>query len=325
MAFVRRRRFVASLAAVAVANVAARQGAKRPRIVVLHPASVEGSTAYQHLVPRLAQLGYVDGKTMTVDVRSGNGVTSALPKLVTDAIASRPDVLIVVGPAAVRVAAAATKVIPIVAIDLESDPVAAGWMRTLARPDSNVTGLFLDLTGMSIKWLQLLREAAPGVRDVAFLWDASTGQAQLAATSDAAAKLGLAARTIAIDDWTRFEGVMTSAMKPRPGALIVLSSPVAFQFSAQLAQFTKAHRVPAISPFRPFAEAGGLMSYGPDLDLFFMRAPIMVDRILRGASPADIAVEQPVRYELVINDVAARDLGLALSRALLLRADEVIR
>jgi putative ABC transport system substrate-binding protein len=322
---VRRRRFVASLAAVVVADVAAQQGAKRPRVIVLHPASVEGSAVYQHLVPRLAELGYVDGKTMTLDLRSGKGVTSALPKLVADAIASRPDVLVVVGPAAVREAASATKAIPIVAIDLESDPVATGWMRTLARPGGNVTGLFLDLTGMSIKWLQLLQEAAPAVRDVAFLWDTATGQAQLAVTREAAAKLGLAARTIAVDDWTRFERVMVSATKPRPGAIVVLSSPVAFQFSAQLAQFTKAHRVPAISPFRPFAEAGGLMSYGPDLDLFFTRTPIMVDRILRGTSPADIAVEQPVKYELVINNAAAQTLDLALPHALLLRADEVIR
>jgi putative ABC transport system substrate-binding protein len=322
---VRRRRFLASLATAACANAAAQQNPQRPRVVVLHPASVEGSAVYQQLLPRLAQLGYVDGKTMTLDLRSGNGVTSALPKLVAEAIASRPDVLIVVGPAAVRAASAATRTIPIVAIDLESDPVSAGWMRTLARPGNNVTGLFLDLTGMSIKWLQLLREAAPGVRDVAFLWDTATGQAQLAATREAAAQLRLAARTIAVDDWTRFERVMASAMKPRPGAIVVLSSPVAFQFSGQLAQFTKAHRVPAISPFRPFAEAGGLMSYGPDLDLFFTRTPIMVDRILRGGSPADIAVEQPVKYELVINIATAQDLKLDVARALLLRADEVIR
>jgi putative ABC transport system substrate-binding protein len=322
---VRRRRFLASLATAACANAAAQQNPQRPRVVVLHPASVEGSAVYQHLVPRLAELGYVDGKTMTLDLRSGNGVTSAMPKLVAEAIASQPEVLIVVGPAAVREASMATKTIPIVAIDLESDPVAAGWMRTLARPGRNVTGLFLDLTGMSIKWLQLLREAAPGVRDVAFLWDTSTGQAQLAATRDAAASLGLAARTIAVDDWTRFEPVMASAMKPRPGAIVVLSSPVAFQFSAQLAQFTRAHRVPAISPFRPFAEAGGLMSYGPDLDLFFTRTPIMVDRILRGASPAVIAVEQPVKYELVINTATAQEMKLEIARALLLRADEVIR
>jgi putative ABC transport system substrate-binding protein len=305
--------------------VTAQQTAERPRIVVLHPASVEESVVYQRLVPGLAQLGHVDGKTVTLDLRSGNGVTSALPKLVADAIATQPRVIVLVGPAAVRAAVEATRTIPIVAIDLESDPVATGWMRTLSRPGTNVTGLFLDFTGMSIKWLQLLREAAPGVRDVAFLWDSATGQVQLTAIGNAARNLGLPARTIAVDDWTKFDAIMSAAMQPPPQAIVVLSSPIAFQFSAQLAQFTKKHRLPTISPFRPFSVAGGLMSYGPDLDLFFTRTPIMIDRILRGASPADIAVEQPVKYELVINERTARDLNLKLSRDLLLRADEVIR
>jgi putative ABC transport system substrate-binding protein len=321
----RRRRFLGSLAAAASLRVSAEQPAGRARVVVIHPASVEESTVYQRLVPGLAQLGHVDGKTLALDLRSAKGVTGALPKLVTDAIATRPRIMIVVGPAAVRAAVEATRTVPIVAVDLESDPVANGWMRSLARPGTNVTGLFLDLTGMSIKWLQLLREAVPGVKDVAFLWDAATGQAQLAATRDAAAKFGLASRTIAVDDWTKFPSIMSAAMESRPRAIVVLSSPVAFQFSAQLAQFAAKHRLPAISPFRPFTQAGGLMSYGPDLDLFFTRTPVIVDRILRGASAADIAVEQPVKYELVINDAAARGLDLKLSRDLLLRADEVIR
>jgi len=321
----RRRRFLASLAAAAVARVSAQPSPERPRIVVLHPASVEESVIYQRLVPGLAQLGHVDGKNVTLDLRSGKGVAGALPKLVMDAIATHPRVIVVAGPAAVRAAAEATSTVPIVAVDLESDPVANGWMRTLSRPGTNVTGLFLDLPGMSIKWLQLLREAVPGMRDVAFLWDAANGQAQLAATRNAATKLGLATRTIPVDDWTKFESIMSAAMESRPGALVMLSSPVAFQYSAKLAQFTKRHRLPAISPFRPFTRAGGLMSYGPDLDLFFTRTPIMVDKILRGARPADIAVEQPVKYELVINDATARALDLTVPRQLLLRADDVIR
>ena len=319
----RRRRFIASFVAAACARVSAQQ--ERPRIVVLHPGSVEESEVYQRLVPGLAQLGHVEGKTVTFDLRSGNGIASDLSKLVADAIATQPRLMIVVGPAAVRAAAAATRTIPIVAIDLESDPVATGWVRALSRPGTNVTGLFLDLTGMSIKWLQLLREAVPGMRDVAFLWDASTGEAQLTATRDAAARLGVPARTIAVDDWTKFGPIMSAAMQSRPQAIVVLSSPVAFEFSAQLAQFTKQYRLPAISPFRPFTQAGGLMSYGPDLGIFFTRTPIMVDRILRGASPADIAVEQPVKYALMINDATARALNLKLPRELLLRADEVMR
>lgn len=293
---------------------------------MVHPASAEASVVFQRLATGLADLSYVDGKTITFDLRSGNGTVSALPRLVGELLAARPNVLIVVGPAAVRAAVAATTTVPIVAIDLESDPVAAGWMRTLSRPGGNVTGLFLDLTGMSLKWLQLLREAVPGARDVAFLWDSATGDAQLAAIRKAAVAAGMRGQIIAIDDWERnFVPAMSAAMSTKPQAIVVLSSPVAFQYSDKLAQITKSHLLPAISPFRRFPEGGGLMSYGPDLDLFFTRAPAMVDRILRGASPATIAVEQPVKYELVVNDVTARELKLALPRQLLLRADEVIR
>lgn len=321
----RRRRFVALLAAAAAVRAPAQQSTARPRVVVLHPASVEESLIYQRMVPGLAKLGYVDGSTVTLDLRSGNGVASLLPKLVADALASDPRAIVVVGPASVRVAAAATRSVPIVAIDLESDPVQAGWVRSLSRPGGNVTGLFLDLAGMSIKRMQLLREAVPGVADVAFVWDVSTGQTQLAAATKAAGDAHMHSRTIAIDDWTRFAEAMNAALTPRPQALVILPSPVAFQYSAQLAQFTMAQRIPAISPFRPFPEAGGLMSYGPDLDLFFARAPAMVARILRGANPAEIAVEQPVKYELVINDASARQLNLKLTPQLLVRADDVIR
>ena len=321
----RRRRFVALLAAAATVRATAQQPTAKPRIVVLHPASVEESSVYQRLVPGLEKLGYVDGKTVTLDLRSGNGVTSAIPKLVAEAIASNPRIMIVVGPGAVKAAAAATRSVPIVAIDLESDPVHAGWMRSLSRPGGNVTGLFLDVTGVSIKRVQLLREAVPGVTDVAFVWDASTGQTQLAAAAKAASEAGMRSRTIVIDDWTRLDDTMNAAFLPRPQALVILPSPIAFQYSAQLAQFAKGRRTPAISPFRPFPEAGGLMSYGPDLELFFARAPAMVERILRGANPADIAVEQPVKYELVINEISARELTLKLPRQLLVRADEVIR
>jgi putative ABC transport system substrate-binding protein len=322
---VRRRRFVAWLGAAACTRANAQQSPTRPRIVVLHPASVEGSAVYKHLVPGLAKLGYVDGKTVTLDLRSGNGVASSLPKLVADAIASHPRLMIVVGPAAVREAAAATRSVPIVAIDLESDPVQAGWMQSMSRPGGNVTGLFLDVAGISVKRVQLLREAVPGVTHVAFVWDASTGQTQLAAASKATDQAGMRSRTIAIDDWTHFADAMMAALQSRPQALVILPSPVAFQYSAQLAQFTKSQRTPAISPFRPFPEAGGLMSYGPDLEAFFARAPEMVGRILRGANPAEIAVEQPVKYELVINGASARELNLKLPRELLVRADEVIR
>jgi putative ABC transport system substrate-binding protein len=233
--------------------------------------------------------------------------------------------LLVVGPAATTAAIAATRKIPIIAIDLESDPVQNGWMKSLSRPGGNVTGFFLDLTGMSAKWLQLLREAVPGIRRISLLWDTTTGGAQLAATKAAASAFSVDVQTVALENWADFDAALTAALHAGSQAFVTLSSPTAFQHSARLAEFTRRHRTPAISPFRPFAVAGGLMSYGPDLELFFQRTAFTIERILKGANPAEVAVEQPTKYELVINGGTARLLRLALPQSLLLRADEVIR
>jgi len=319
-----RRRFLGTIGASIALAANAQSTRKLPRVGVLHPASVEDSTIYQRLVPDLAKLGYVDGRSVTFELRSGKGVADALPQLVAELVALDVDVLVVAGPRAVKTAAAATRSIPIVAVDLESDPVQAGWVTSLSRPGGNVTGLFLAFEDMSAKWLQLLREAVPGARDVSLLWDAASGDVQIAATRAAAAKFGMRARTVPIANWVEFESALASALHDRAQAFVVLSSPTAFQSSARFAEYTLRNRIPAISPFRPYPAAGGLMSYGPDLDLFFQRTSVMVERILRGARPADIAVEQPTKYDFVVNRATARDLKLDLPRPLLLRATELI-
>jgi len=296
-----------------------------PRVAYLHPASAEGSAVYKALIPGLADLGYVDGRNIALELRSGNGKPEAIPALVAELVRLNPNVLLVVGPAAVKAAIAATHTIPIVAIDLESDPVQNGWMKSLARPGGNVTGFFLDLTGMSAKWLQLLHEAVPGARRISLLWDATSGGAQLAATRAAASAFSVDVQTVPVVNWGDFDAVVAAAMKARTDAFVVLSSPTAFQYSARFAEFTKRNRIPAISPFRPYAVAGGLMSYGPDLDLFFWRTAFMIDRILKDAKPNDLPAEQPNKYELVINVKTATLLGLTIAQPLLLRADEVIQ
>jgi putative ABC transport system substrate-binding protein len=224
----------------------------------------------------------------------------------------------------VRAAFAATRTIPIVAIDLESDPVKNGWMVSLSRPGGNVTGFFLDLTAMGAKWLQLLHEAAPGARKISLLWDTASGGAQLAATKAMASAFSIDVQTVPIENWSDFDAAVNAAVRAHAQAFVVLSSPTAFQYSARFADFTNHNRIPAISPFRPFAVAGGLMSYGPDLDLFFRRTAFTIDRILKGAKPADVAAEQPTKYEFVINQKTARWLGLTIPQSLLVRADEVI-
>ena len=295
-----------------------------PRLGFLHPAKFEASAVYTALIPGLAERGYVNGKNIALELRSGNGKREMLEPLIADLLRSNVDLLLVVGPAAVKAASAATRTIPIIAIDLESDPVQSGWMQSLSRPGGNVTGLFLDLTGMSAKWLQLLREAAPGARRISLLWDTASGGAQLAATNAAALAL-VQVQTVPIENWAEFGVAVNAAVRAGTQAFVVLSSPTAFQASARLAEFTLRNRIPAISPFRPFAVAGGLMSYGPDLDLFFRRTAFMIDRILKGAKPAEVAVEQPTKYEFVINHRTAESLRLTIPQSLLLRANEVIR
>jgi putative ABC transport system substrate-binding protein len=314
----------AGIASIPLAVRAQLTGGK-PRVGFLHPASVEASAVYKALVPGLAERGYEVGKNIFLELRSGNGNREALPALVADLVRSGVDALLVVGPAATTEAIAATRTIPIIAIDLESNPVQNGWVKSLSRPGGNVTGFLLDLTGMSVKWLQLLREAVPGARRISLLWDAASGRAQLAATNAAASAFSLQLKTVSIDNWSEFATAASAAVRERTEAFVVLSSPTAFQSSAQFAAFTLHNRIPAISPFRPFAVAGGLMSYGPDLDHFFRRTAFTIDRIFKGAKPADTAVEQPTKYEFVINQRTASALGLAIPQSLLLRADEVIR
>ena len=280
---------------------------------------------YTALLPGLAERGYVAGKSIALELRSGNGEREALPGLVADLVRSSVDILLVVGPAATRLAVAATKTIPIVSIDLESDPVQNGWIKSLSRPGGNLTGFFLDLSGMAAKWLQLLREAVSRVRHVTLLWDTASGPVQLAAARAAASGFSLQSETVEIENWNAFETALDAAVRARTQAFVVLSSPSAFQHSARFAAFALRSRIPAISPFRPFADAGGLMSYGPDLTLFFRRTAITIDRILKGTPPAEVAMELPTKYEFVINHVTATSLGLKLPQSLLLRADEVIR
>jgi len=322
-----RREMLIAVAGIASTPFALRaQPARRlPRLGFLHPASAEASAVYKALIPGLADRGYMEGKNLALNLRSGNGRPETLASLAADLVRSNVDILLVVGPAAVKAAMAATRTIPIVAIDLESDPVQNGWMKSLSRPGGNVTGFFLDLTGMSAKWLQLLHEAVPGARRISLLWDATSGGAQLAATKAAASTFSVDVQTITIVNWGDFDAAVASALQARTQAFVVLSSPTAFQYSARFAEFTNRNRIPAISPFRPYAVAGGLMSYGPDLDLFFRRTAFTIDRILKGAKPSELAAEQPNKYELVINVKTAKLFGLTIAQSLLLRADEVIQ
>jgi putative ABC transport system substrate-binding protein len=272
----------------------------------------------------LSKSGYVDGQTLRLDIQSGGGAPEKLAGLAKDLVAREAAVLCAFGPAAVRAARAATGTVPIVALDLETDPVREGWVRTLSRPGTNVTGLFLDLSVLTGKWLELLRAAVPRMRKVAVLWDSSTGTGQLDAMAKATASMAMEPHVLRFANATDLDRLLEEGRRDGVDAMSMLSSPIVRNASKQLADYAKQMKLPAISPFSPFAEFGGLMAYGPDLTDFFRRSAAFVSKILSGVAPSEIPVEQPTKFEMVVNLKAANALGVALSRELLLRADKLL-
>jgi len=273
----------------------------------------------------LRDLGYVEGQTIALDVRFAAGKHEAFPDLAADLVKRKVAVLVASGPAAIRAAKAATSVIPIVAFDLESDPVQAGFVRTFAQPGGNLTGCFLDQPGLTGKWLELIGEAVPGVRRIAVLVDTATGPWQLAAIKGAAEKLRIELHVLAIRSEGEIDQALTAGVRSGARALVQLSSPLFdFPFAKRIVDFTAKHRLPAISMFRRVTERGGLMSYGPNPE-YYKRLAVYIDKILKGAKPGDLPIEQPTKFDFVINLKTAKSLGLALPPSFVSGADQVIQ
>ena len=235
------------------------------------------------------------------------------------------DIIFASGPAAISAARDATSVAPIVAMDLETDPVEAGWVKSLARPGGNLTGLFLNLPGLAGKWLELLKAAAPGIRRVGVLWDSTTGSAQLTAAKAAAPAFALELQIMEVRGDEEIDAALTAGVGAGARALLMLSSPAISNRQKKIADFALRNRLPAISAFRIFAEAGGLLAYGPNVNDMRRRAASYVDKILKGAKLGDLPIEQPTKFEMVINLSTAKALRLTIPQSLLVRADEVIQ
>ena len=273
----------------------------------------------------LRELGFVEGQHVAFAFRSADGNPRDLPGLARHLASLKPAVLFCAGPAAVDAAVHATSSVPIVALDLETDPLRSGLVRSLEHPRTNVTGLFLDQPAIAGRWFELLRQALPKARKVNLLWDASTGPWQLAAAKAAAQKLQFDADTLVVRDEGEFAQELSDGMSRRPEALLLLSSPLVRARSRAIAEFCMRQRLPGLSPFEEFAQAGGLMSYGPDVRDYYLRAATFVDRILKGARAADLALTLPTQFRQVVNLRAAEQLGLALPPALLDGATQVLR
>jgi putative ABC transport system substrate-binding protein len=252
------------------------------------------------------------------------GKTERLAGFAQELVGLKVDVLVAIARLSIEAAKAATKELPIVAFDLESDPVAAGFIASWAAPGGNITGLFLDQPGITGKWLQLIREVVPDAARIAVLWDATTGEYQPRALSAAAKAMSVELQVIEFDDYATMQSALEAGLKARPQALIQLSSPLVIAGANSIAEIVDSYRVPAISPFRAFPDRGGLMSYGPVLPQWEIRLGHLAAIILKRAKPATLPLEQPTNFELVVNVKAAGAIGITMPQALLVQADEVI-
>jgi putative ABC transport system substrate-binding protein len=320
-----RRRFLGLFAAGALATplaAEAQQVGKVPRIGFLQRARNENVTAFTQA---LQDAGYVEGRTIALETRIYGGREDELPRLAAELVALKCDAIVAAAPYAIVAAAKATGTIPIVGIDLESDPVANGWARSLGHPGGNVTGVFLDFPELGGKQIQLLKEAVPKLARVAVLWDSSIGEVQFRATETAARSAGVAVQSVGIDLPEGLETAFGRAAHQRPQGMIVLSSPKLLVLREEISRLALKHRVPTISLFTSFPQAGALMAYGPKLTDMYKRAVDYVDRILKGAGAGNLPIERPARFEFIINLKTAKALGLTIPQSLLLRADEVIQ
>jgi putative ABC transport system substrate-binding protein len=327
----RRRRFVLALMAWALAaplTSFAQQPTKIARIGFLHAASPEGigDVHLQAFRDGLRELGYVEGKNLQLEVRWGEGKLERLPALAAELVQLKVDVIVAATSPGVLAAHQATRIIPIV-MPTSSDPVGDGLVASLAHPGGNITGLSQMAPELGEKRLQLLKELFPTVSHaMAVLWNpayvgmrAPFQQAQVAAPA-----VGLTVRSMEVRD-SRELGVALEAMiREHPEALLLLVDPFTFSQRSRIVEFAAEQRLPAIYETRDFVDVGGLISYGPNVPDQFRRAATYVDKILRGAKPADLPIEQPTKFELVINMRAAKALGIKFPNSILLRADRVI-
>ena len=327
----KRRKFITLVGRAAAAPILFRRAAlaqaapKRFEIAFLYPGPEDAATPRMAAVLEgLKTVGLGQPDQVTIVPRAAGGDIAKLASMATDIVARKVDLISAVSPVAIRAAMAATSTIPIVAGDLESDPVAAGFVASIAHPGGNVTGVFLDFPDFSKKWLEALKEAVPQLTRVAVFWDPQTGDQQLNAVMSAADVLGVTLDRFEVRGRADAEAGFAAAHDHHAGALVMLSSPFVGSNTKLLADLAQAQRLPAITLFTDFPRQGGLMAYGPNLMAYFEQQGLMAGKILKGASPAELPVEAPTRFEFVVNSKTAQALGLTLPASILLRADEVI-
>jgi putative tryptophan/tyrosine transport system substrate-binding protein len=326
----RRREFLRALGGAAAWPLAAlaQQAERMRRIGVLMSLAADdrqGRARIAAFVQGLQQLGWTDGRNVHIDTRWGAGDADRSRRYAAELVALAPDVILASGGSVVGPIRQATRTVPIV-FTQTPDPVGAGFVESLARPGGNATGFTLFEYGISGKWLELLNQIAPGVTRVAILRDSAIAQGigQWGAVQAVAPSFGVELRPVDVRDATEIERAVTAFARSANGGLIVTGSGAAIVHRELIIMLASRHKLPAVYFARDFVISGGLISYGPDPADPHRRAAGYVDRILKGEKPADLPVQAPTKYELVINLKTAKVLGLDVPATLLARADEVI-
>jgi putative ABC transport system substrate-binding protein len=325
-----RRAFVTTLAAGALllprAAPAQQRAGRVARVGYLTPSSVSARGGMAELRQRLRDLGYVEGRDIRFEIRAANEDFERLPELAADLVRSRVDLIVAVSSPAIRAAENATSTIPIVMVS-GTDPVAGLFVASLARPDSNVTGVTTYFPELAGKRLEVLRECLPGLRRVAVLANLRNPSSAAAARETEAAARAMALEIQVVDARLPEQYPDAFATMTRGGAhaVFVTTDPILSSNRERILQLAVSHRLPAIYEWREIVEAGGLLSYGSSLAEVNTRVAAYVDRILKGAKPADLPVERPTRFELAVNLKTAAALGITIPAAVVTRAERVIR
>ena len=302
------------------------QPATPPRIGVLLTIFPPQSKEAQAFRQGLQDAGYAEGRDVAIEWRSANGDYARVPELVADLVRNKVDVIVATGTVAAQAVKRATSTIPIV-MSVVADPVGSGLVANLAHPGGNVTGLSLMTTDLSAKRLQLLKEAMPPLTRVAVLWNPDTPYSPklIEGLKTAAPSLSIELSFVGARTPEQFGPAFSAVSRAHAQALCVNEDPLFFTHRTTLLKLAAKARLPVIYAERNFAEAGSLMSYGANYEDMFRRTAGYVDKILKGANPGDLPIEQPTKFELVVNLKTAKALGITIPESILLRADEVIR
>jgi putative ABC transport system substrate-binding protein len=325
---VNRRDFVAVVAGTVVARpcgARAQQAGKVRRIGFLSDTPSAFADGLEALRRGLRDLGWIEGQNITIEYRWADGKPDRMRELAEELVRLEVDILVVASSIYTAAAKRATSTIPIIFMG-HADPIGSGHVASLARPGGNITGFSVMLTETMVKGVELLKDAIPELTRIAVVFDPATpshGPGRQA-VAVAAAALGLEIQAVPVATAAEFDSAFAAMSREHAGAVLVLTTPLYISGARRLAELALAHKLPSMSGFRHFVDAGGLLSFGTDRADVWRRGATYVDKILKGASPADLPVQQPTKFELVVNLNTAKAIGLTIPLTFLLRADEVI-